>query len=170
MNPTTYRDDLGKVCTKCLEYKMLSEYYRIKTTKDGLNSWCKACMKACSNGGDNSARAKKSRSNKAESLRTYTDRIYYNYHVSKKEAARLSKIDHCENCGAPLGEGGRFRHVDHSYVTGKVRGVLCAQCNTGLGKLGDSASAVERVGIYLVGSVDALDMATQGQTYLPDYI
>lgn len=169
MRTTTYRDEFGKVCTKCLEYKVFGEYYRLKTTKDELNSWCKSCMKDCINGGDNSARAKKSRNNKREMLRTRTDRIFYKYRVSKEEAARLSNIPACENCGASLGEGGRYRHIDHSYLSGRVRGVLCAQCNTGLGKLGDDANGLHLTSMYLVGSADVLSMAAEGGTYLPNY-
>ena len=39
--------------------------------------------------------------------------------------------------------------VDHDHKTGKVRGLLCNQCNRGLGMLGDTKEAVERVLNYL---------------------
>lgn len=39
----------------------------------------------------------------------------------------------CAICDAPM-EG---PHIDHDHQSGKVRGLLCFSCNTGLGHLGD---------------------------------
>lgn len=41
--------------------------------------------------------------------------------------------------------------VDHSHVTGKVRGVLCTRCNTALGMLGDNAYRVSALLMYIGG-------------------
>jgi hypothetical protein len=35
----------GKVCTKCKEHQLLSEFYKCWHYKDGLHSWCKSCTK-----------------------------------------------------------------------------------------------------------------------------
>jgi hypothetical protein len=43
-------------------------------------------------------------------------------------------------------------HVDHDHNTGKIRGLLCRKCNTGLGKLGDTAESVQRAVKYLQGA------------------
>lgn len=40
--------------------------------------------------------------------------------------------------------------VDHCHVTGKVRGLLCKHCNTGIGVLGDDAASLERAYKYLL--------------------
>ena len=40
-------------------------------------------------------------------------------------------------------------HVDHSHATGKVRGVLCAKCNMGLGSYKDSVILLEKAIFYL---------------------
>jgi len=40
-------------------------------------------------------------------------------------------------------------HVDHCHSTGKVRGLLCSNCNNGMGKLGDSIERLELVINYL---------------------
>lgn len=40
-------------------------------------------------------------------------------------------------------------HLDHSHETGKIRGLLCHKCNTGLGLLGDNKAAVLNTLRYL---------------------
>ena len=39
--------------------------------------------------------------------------------------------------------------VDHSHVTGKVRGLLCKPCNVALGLIGDDIASVLRALRYL---------------------
>lgn len=47
---------------------------------------------------------------------------------------------------------GRAWHVDHCHETGKVRGVLCDNCNRGLGHFKDSHAAILRAVEYLKAS------------------
>ena len=49
-------------------------------------------------------------------------------------------------CGV-IAPGGRGTwHIDHDHTTGRVRGLLCHHCNTGLGKLGDDYDiAIQRI-------------------------
>jgi hypothetical protein len=42
-------------------------------------------------------------------------------------------------------------HIDHSHVTGRVRGLLCMRCNTAIGALGDEPDALRAVVAYLEG-------------------
>ena len=44
--------------------------------------------------------------------------------------------------------------VDHCHKTGKVRGLLCSECNVGLGKLGDNIEALQRAIEYLKKAQD----------------
>lgn len=44
-------------------------------------------------------------------------------------------------------------HVDHCHKTGKVRGLLCNNCNNGMGKLGDSIERLKLVINYLKKSI-----------------
>lgn len=39
--------------------------------------------------------------------------------------------------------------IDHDHTTNRVRGLLCVNCNTGLGKLGDSVSSLIKAVRYL---------------------
>ncbi len=41
--------------------------------------------------------------------------------------------------------------IDHCHDTGKVRGLLCHNCNTGVGMLGDSVLTIIRAATYLEG-------------------
>jgi hypothetical protein len=43
-------------------------------------------------------------------------------------------------------------YCDHSHKSGKFRGYLCVDCNTGIGKLGDSIIGVKRALRYLQNS------------------
>ena len=64
---------------------------------------------------------------------------------------RLDMIEQQQNqcaiCKTQFGHDQKAIHIDHSHSTGKVRGILCAHCNTGLGKFKDSpailAAAIE---------------------------
>ncbi len=66
------------------------------------------------------------------------------------EAMLASQRGMCAICctDTPKGQGGRF-HVDHDHKTGKVRGLLCTGCNTGIGHLKDSLTIVQDAAEYL---------------------
>ena len=58
----------------------------------------------------------------------------------------------CKVCGTrrPLVWGEKLPFVvDHDHKTGKVRGLLCDQCNTALGLLKDNRGSLERAQAYL---------------------
>ncbi len=56
----------------------------------------------------------------------------------------------CAICGDELVLGGkRGAHVDHCHVTGKVRGILCARCNLGIGNFRDDPSHMVTASQYI---------------------
>lgn len=54
----------------------------------------------------------------------------------------------CAICGASKNTDGRQLHVDHCHNEGFIRGVLCADCNLGLGKFADDPERLERAASY----------------------
>jgi hypothetical protein len=56
----------------------------------------------------------------------------------------------CELCGTILTDDGPSREViDHNHETGSVRGLLCNNCNMGLGYVADSGALLEQLAQYL---------------------
>ena len=55
----------------------------------------------------------------------------------------------CACCKTIVLKGNKGWCVDHDHVTGKVRGILCGLCNTGLGALGDDVAGILKALEYL---------------------
>jgi predicted alpha/beta-hydrolase family hydrolase len=54
----------------------------------------------------------------------------------------------CLICGQEC-QTGRMLSVDHDHNTGKVRGLLCQNCNTGIGKFKDDPDLLKKAISYL---------------------
>jgi hypothetical protein len=56
----------------------------------------------------------------------------------------------CELCGTSFGDDSATRPViDHDHLEGRVRGLICGNCNTGLGFAGDSSDVLRRLADWL---------------------
>ena len=53
-------------------------------------------------------------------------------------------------CAICHGTGARRLAVDHDHATGKVRGLLCSNCNAGIGLLNEDIDRVLTVIQYLL--------------------
>lgn len=55
----------------------------------------------------------------------------------------------CAICGWTERKPKMFPMIDHCHATGKVRGILCSDCNMGLGKFKDSPARLQSAITYL---------------------
>ena len=55
----------------------------------------------------------------------------------------------CACCGIRQNELTMRFAVDHDHDTGLIRGLLCGNCNTGIGKLGDNIEGLMKALNYL---------------------
>ena len=116
----------NKECKRCNQSKSKESFLINKSTKDGFNGWCKLCTKESA--------------------------ILNKYSINLKQYNSIlqSQQNKCAICETlnPGGPSNKFV-VDHCHSTGKVRGLLCNHCNTGLGKLGDTVQSLEKAINYL---------------------
>lgn len=74
-------------------------------------------------------------------------RLKRQYKITDDEYQSMMKIqkERCAICGT------KSEHlcIDHEHASGKVRGLLCKKCNSGLGFFGDSLENLERAIKYL---------------------
>jgi hypothetical protein len=72
------------------------------------------------------------------------------YGVTPEQYAEMLKKqnDACAVCENPF-EQEPF--VDHCHETGRVRGLLCRHCNTGIGMLKDDPALMRKAALYVEG-------------------
>lgn len=147
-----------KRCTKCDETKLVSEFHRAKTKKNGHHTWCKECVSSYAKNSRNSS--PKEYSEKRKKWRSKNRFVYALTH-SKTQSRRRGHepcnateaeikeafSGYCDLCGAE--EKKRKLHMDHCHETGKFRGWLCAGCNKGLGHFRDDPELLIRAAEYL---------------------
>jgi hypothetical protein len=148
-NCKSEKDNLAKEnkkrCSRCKKIKDLSEFYG----KKKKNCHCKSC---CSD-------LKKEYWKKIKEERSPKDSLYYKTHraqcerkdrnnhykstygITLKEYEEMhdSQNGVCAICGK-INSNNKLLFVDHCHTTGKVRGLLCDKCNSGLGFFRDNIS------------------------------
>lgn len=129
-----------KTCTKCGETKTLDCFSKHNLTKDGVSTQCKVCRSAKYREQYKTLKKDDPRYAKGRKLRL-------NYKLSLADYDSLVKNQNgqcaiCEDVSDNL-------FVDHCHTTGKVRGLLCHGCNTGIGLLKDSIYNLNKAIKYL---------------------
>lgn len=93
-----------------------------------------------------------------EEKRAHKDyQLQYHFGISLQEYNVMLEEQNyrCAVCdkahGTDLHNGKRTKGlgVDHDHVTGKIRGLLCTNCNKGIGHLGDSPERLRKAAEYL---------------------
>lgn len=123
------------ICNSCgKEYPMTEEYfYRNNTQKRGLRQPCKEC---CYD-------------------RRFRKRTLYKYRMSNDEYIKIynnqnGKCAICRKTENAIRKGRKVPlSVDHSHDTGIIRGLLCTNCNIGLGMFNDDVKLMKGAIKYL---------------------
>ena len=121
-----------KVCIKCSKIKPLYEFNMAATGRKLADPRCKEC------------------------LRKESYKSKYGILFEKYEKLLQQQNGKCIVCGSNKSghKSKNFFCIDHDHRTGEVRGLLCNNCNLGLGYFKDNPEALIAAAAYLLKHKD----------------
>jgi len=158
------KDSLQRRCNVCLKTKSLTEFYNDKSRSLGKSYTCKICkntkvIKYRSSLSDEVLLERGLTTNKIRRSRYY--KKYKNTTIKESllrtrygitsEILEKMKIDQnykCKICGKSV-----TLVVDHCHKSYKVRGLLCNNCNSGLGMFNDNIETIKNALKYLENNI-----------------
>jgi hypothetical protein len=132
-----------KSCYKCGVTKPLDAFNKNKSKSDGLSSECRRCqklqkVKALEQ--DYLGTRLKERQNNLKRM--------FGMSIEEYDEKLVNQGGVCQICGLECISGKRLA-VDHDHKTGKIRDLLCSNCNGGLGKFQDNPELLIKAADYL---------------------
>jgi hypothetical protein len=153
-----------KCCAKCGQTKDVSEFHREPRALDGLKTYCRTCVAAYHKAYRLRPEVKRRRTEanrvyrKAYDQRPESRALKRNHLLKNKYGITSDDYDRmleeqggrCAICGTDKPQGMHRRlNVDHDHKTGVVRGLVCYECNVGLGKFRDDTDVLRNAIRYL---------------------
>lgn len=159
---------ITKICTGCGAGKLISQFSvkRSKKRNPYYRSRCKTCenkdatfreKRRCSDPEYRKKRNIRSRKRFKKQSADYQSLAKRRWHLKLRYALSIdayiglyqSQGGKCAICRKELVINARSTHVDHDHKTTLVRGILCTQCNSGLGYFKDKTEYLESAIKYL---------------------
>lgn len=162
---------LIKTCSKCGRSKFLTAFHRANGMRDGHRNECKTCFAVLQR-----ASYQKNRSSRIEATKRW-QRENRERHLESQRKRRVQNRERLQResrerhlkkqygitadgfellvmaqfglCAICLKEVGSELHVDHDHATGRIRGLLCGNCNRAVGQLKDRPSLARSAARYL---------------------
>ncbi|WP_239159168.1 endonuclease VII domain-containing protein [Winogradskya humida] len=128
----------SKWCPDCGTVKPLADFARTRAHSSGYHSYCLPC---------HNARGKESKERLYGGSREYHLRRRYGIDQAVFDELLAEQGGVCAICGVEDPQ-----HLDHDHRTGWVRGILCFNCNGGLGQFRDDPVFLAGAIAYLKGT------------------
>ncbi|UYY83057.1 endonuclease VII domain-containing protein [Arthrobacter sp. YA7-1] len=162
-----------KPCSTCKELLPVSEFGKDSNTVTGLRHSCRRCSNAETRSRRNNEKAKdpeaylarerasaqRWRASAPPELRKtrgrkqlFTERGVTAEWYDETLAEQGGVCAICKQPESKLSSGGgpKMLAFDHDHTTGKARGLICQQCNIGIGAFRDSPDLLRKAALYLV--------------------
>ena len=145
-------------CTKCNLTKPIADFGDMPTATFGKKLRCRACERFRQRKQEETKRnCPYGRIKIHHKSRKTRLRKLYGMTIADYDIMLHSQNGLCAICGKPETAKRHDKHngeirdmaVDHCHETGKVRGLLCCNCNQGIGKLGDNIQTLKNAIAYL---------------------
>jgi hypothetical protein len=138
--PKTTQTTGTKYCKGCDATKLIDEFYLRNKTSMVRHSTCKECDKR--------------RVSATPSIVKREQALKRMYGITQQDYDKmlLEQNNQCAICGTTEPKGrhtSNYFVVDHCHNSGKVRKLLCHNCNTALGLVGDNISTIEEMIKYV---------------------
>ncbi len=142
-----------KYCTACKETKKVEEFCKNRTRSDGYSNMCRQCSRDYNkqyyvkNEKHLKEKFKIYNANNKDKIKNRDLKRKYGLSIADINSKLIEQDFKCLIGGEKIDS--RTAKVDHCHKTGKVRGLLCSNCNVALGLLKDSPKALREAIKYL---------------------
>lgn len=153
-----YAELTRKTCSRCKRLKLKEDFQKDKRGLNGLSSQCKECKKVSRSKRkkyDSEYWQKWSKEHREKlRLRDTEYNLKRKFNISLKDYDNLlqNQSGGCAICTASKSRSGKKLAVDHCHSTGKIRGLLCNECNTSLGLFKENLEILKKAINYLENS------------------
>jgi hypothetical protein len=111
-------------CPACRRSKPAASFYPDRQRKNGLGPYCKLCVSAIR-------------------------KRCYGLSPDDYRALLVKQADRCAICKLKESAKGMTLAVDHDHVSSLVRGLLCSNCNNGLGRFKENPQTLMAAARYI---------------------
>lgn len=145
-----------KTCQRCKSVAPIAEYHANASRHDGLDRRCKSCAydlhKEWATKFPEKAAALQKRWRDTNPERSADHSRKKNYGIELGTYSRMlaEQGGRCAICSTTDPRGKGVFHVDHCHDTGVVRGLLCHNCNVGLGNFKHNIDFLKKAELYLL--------------------
>ena len=143
---------MKKRCTKCRELRSLDKFTKNKNAKDGLQWTCKTCARKYYRIHEIrfNKQQKKYRETEKGKYNIRSDRLKRDFNITLEQYDEMFENQNgvCMICGG-INSNGRRLAIDHNHETGKVRDLLCGNCNHFIGQAKENIIILQSAINYL---------------------